>query len=67
MCRLPGHCAFWTASCHLSRSVSCAVAGQTECENISEDTTWPALTKILEIVIIASPSHGGISLAFQVL
>lgn len=45
VCRLPGHCAFWTASCHLSRSVSCAVAGQTECENISEDTLLASFNK----------------------
>lgn len=43
--RLPGHCAFWTASCHLFRSVSCSVTGQTACENISERTLLASLNK----------------------
>lgn len=37
VCRLPGHCAFWTTGCHLSRSVSCTVAGNIKSEDISED------------------------------
>lgn len=36
--RLPGHCAFWTTGCHLSRFVCCTVAGSSECEDIPEDT-----------------------------